>query len=204
MVRTRPRFLFLLGPVFALALLLWAHEHGRADSGGSAEPTPTPKTPQPTAVKPAKPQVVTVGLYIQNIHEIDIKSNSFTAEFYMWFRWKGDLDPTLTYELQNVVNMSDLSRVPIYQDATGAAVAETMQDGSKLQTFHVHGRFGHPFPLAKYPFDAHHIVIAIEDAKLTIDRLSAISSMSFALVRAGSASACSCSSVSTATRCLTS
>jgi hypothetical protein len=179
-VRARPRFLFLLGPLFALALVLWVHARGNAQPGAPDSPDkPREKVPplppdvinKPDPPRPPGPQTVTVGLYIQNIHEVDIKSNSFTAEFYLWFRWKGDIDPTLTYEISNVVNIGDLSRVPIYTDAAGAAAVETLPDGAKLQTFHVHGRFGHPFPLAKYPFDAHHIVIAIEDAKHTIDRL---------------------------------
>src|SRR5262249_38417777 len=75
------------------------------------------------------------------------------------------------YEIDNVVSVGDLSRVPVYTDAAGAPVPEPQPDGSKLQTFHVHGRLGHPFPLAKYPFDTHAIVISIEDAKHSIDEL---------------------------------
>ena len=112
------------------------------------------------------PQTVIVGLYLQNIPEIDIKSNSFAAEFYLWFRWKGDIDPTLTYQLTNATTVSDLSQIPVYTDGSGAAKAEDLPDGYKLQTFHVYGKFGHPFPLARYPFDSHDIVISIEDGKL--------------------------------------
>jgi hypothetical protein len=117
------------------------------------------------------PEVVTIGLYLENVHEIDIKSNSFTAEFYLWFRWKGELDPTQTYEIGNVVSPSDLSRVPIYVDGSGSPVPDDQPDGYKLQTFHVHGRFGHPFPLGRYPFDTHDITISIEDARNTQERL---------------------------------
>ena len=149
-------------PAFALAMLLWAHTRVRADPPAPAD-VPVRQTPAPATGGPA--QTITVGLYLQNIPEIDIKSNSFTAELYIWFRWSGDIDPTLTYQITNAVSVADMSRIPIYTDAAGNPVPEIMPNGEKLQSFHVYGRFGHPFPLAKYPFDDHDIVLSIEDAK---------------------------------------
>lgn len=169
----RRRPLFLLAPGLAIVLVLWAHAHVHADA-----PPPTPPSEPTTRTRPAETgaaeagrQTVTVGLYLQNIPEIDIKSNSFNAEFYLWFRWSGDTDPTLTYQLTNAVSVSDLSQLPIYTDAAGVAKAEELPGGMHLQTFHVYGRFGQPFPLARYPFDNHDIVISIEDAKRPIGRL---------------------------------
>jgi len=163
-------------PGVALAFLFWANARGHAEPPSAAPPVaPAPASPAPPvapAPSPARgPTSVVVGLYIQNIHEIDIKSNSFNAEFYLWFRWKGDLDPTVSYEITNAINPSEMSRIPIYTDAAGTPVPEDQPDGSKLQSFHVYGRFGHPFPLASYPFDSHDIVIAIEDAKHAADEL---------------------------------
>jgi hypothetical protein len=116
-----------------------------------------------TEAKP--PQKVTVGLYLQNIPEIDVKTNSFQAEFYLWFLWTGDDDPTMTYQLTNAISLSDLTRTPIYVDASGAARADALDDGRHYQIFHVYGRFGHPFSLARYPLDDHEIVISLEDAR---------------------------------------
>jgi hypothetical protein len=154
--------------VLALVMVLWVHSRVHADTPAPPE---TPTTPVPAPAPTPVPagahgtDVITVGLYLQNIPDIDIKSNSFTAEFYLWFRWNGDLDPTLTYQLTNAVNLTDLSRIPIYADPAGNPIPEQLPGGEKLQTFHVYGRFGHPFPLARYPFDAHDIVLSIEDAK---------------------------------------
>src|SRR3954466_15595900 len=117
------------------------------------------------------PQTVSVGLYLQNIPDIDIKTNSFGAEFYLWFVWKGDIDPTLTYELTNVVNVSELTKVPIFVDGSGNPAPDLLPDGRHIQQFHVYGRFGHPFPLGKYPFDSHDIVISLEDARHSADAL---------------------------------
>ncbi len=117
------------------------------------------------------PEKVLVGLYLQNIPEIDIKTNSFTAEFYLWFVWKGDIDPTLTYELTNAVNVTELTKVPIFVDKSGNSAPDLLPDGRHLQQFHVYGRFGHPFPLSRYPFDSHDIVISLEDGRHAVDAL---------------------------------
>jgi len=162
---------FRLLPALAVAFILWARVGVQA--GGPA-PAPT-AAGHPVAVAAAptnqQPMNVTVGLYLQNIPEIDIKSNSFTAEFYLWFLWKGDVDPTLSYQLTNAVNIGDLSKTPIYADAEGASAPELLPDGRHLQCFHIYGRFGHPFPLSKYPFDDHDLVISVEDAKFPVARL---------------------------------
>jgi hypothetical protein len=142
-----------------------------ASASASAAPTAPPK---PVPVAPAAkgaPQTVEVGLYLQNIPEIDIKTNSFTAEFYLWFLWAGDLDPTLTFELTNAVNPSELTKTPIFVDASGNSAPDTLPDGRHLQQFHVYGRFGHPFPLSRYPFDDHDIAISLEDGRHANDAL---------------------------------
>ncbi len=157
-------------PAFALAMLLWAHSRVEADTPPPPSPAPEVAHAQPTPI--AGPlQTIVVGLYLQNIPEIDIRSNSFTAEFYIWFRWSGDIDPTLTYQITNAVSLADMSRIPIYTDANGVPVPEIMPNGEKLQSFHIYGHFGHPFPLSRYPFDAHDIVLSIEDAKNPNNRL---------------------------------
>ena len=34
------------------------------------------------------------------------------AEFYIWLRWSGDIDPTVSCQITNAVNLSDLARSP--------------------------------------------------------------------------------------------
>jgi hypothetical protein len=164
------RVLRFAGPALALAVMLMAR------SGVWGQQPSSPTAPPATTIKPqpksgAAPETVSIGLYLQNIPEIDIKTNSFSAEFYMWFAWKGELDPTLSYELTNAVNVSELTKIPIFTDAEGNSVPETLPDGRKLQQFHVYGRFGHPFRLTGYPFDSHDITISIEDARHSVEAL---------------------------------
>ena len=170
--RSALRLVRLVAPAAGLALILLLRTvGGAADKPVAAEPTPPPPKPVASPVSAEGPQKVSVGLYLQNLPEIDIKTNSFSAEFYLWFVWKGDIDPTLTYELTNVVAFTELAKIPVFVDAQGASAPDTLPDGSHLQQFHVYGRFGVPFPLARYPFDSHDIVISLEDARHSSDAL---------------------------------
>lgn len=117
------------------------------------------------------PQQVHIGLYMHHVPELDLRTNSYLADFYLWFRWAGDLDPTETFEFTNLVDGWDVMRVPIYTNDEGAAEADLLPDGSHYQVFHVQGRFGHPFDVRDYPFDSQHIVILIEEAEHTPDEL---------------------------------
>jgi hypothetical protein len=143
------------------------HDESAPASASAAASGPVNQRP---AVRGA-PREITVGLYLQNVPEIDVKTNTFSAELYLWFLWNGDIDPTQTYQLTNALNAAELSRTPVYADASGAPRAETLADGRHYQIFHVYGRFSHPFPLARYPFDEHDIVISIEDSQSASDVL---------------------------------
>lgn len=93
------------------------------------------------------------------------------ADFYMWFRWKGDLDPTKSFEFMNVADMSTLVKTAIYVDDSGAPAPESLDDGSHYQQFHIQGRFTHPFSVHRYPFDEQDVVFEVEDTKALVHQL---------------------------------
>ena len=77
--------------------------------GARSEP-PTPGAP-PDAVTeavaaspaPSGPAKVVVGAYINDIQELDFKSNSYAIDLYVWFRWTpaADFDPSKSMEFMN-------------------------------------------------------------------------------------------------------
>lgn len=123
------------------------------------------------AASAAQPQVVTVGLYLAYVPELDLKTNSYVADFYLWFIWKGNIDPTQTFEFTNVIAPVELSKVPAYTDGAGNPKPDIMPDGRSYQVYHVQGRFWHPFPTINFPFDEQDIVLSIEDSKHSADDL---------------------------------
>src|SRR5690348_8961195 len=41
-----------------------------------------------TSAQPVKPDTVSVGIYINSIHDINFKEKEFTANFWLWLKYK--------------------------------------------------------------------------------------------------------------------
>ena len=155
-------------PALGLAVVLLISAQGRAEQtagsagSGSATDAGSSAPAEPKASPPVKgprPQKVYVGMYFKAVPWIDLKSNTYLVDMYLWFRWNGDIDPTKNFELTNAVQSWDLLKTPVYEEP------DTLDDGSRYQVFHVHGNFAHAFPLQKYPFDTQQIVVELEDSE---------------------------------------
>jgi hypothetical protein len=119
---------------------------------------------------PAPPRQVMLGLYLHHIPELDLKTNSYIADFYLWFLWTGDEDPTTSFEFTNVVGPGELSSVPTYTDAEGKSKPEEVPEGRHYQAFHVQGHFTSPFDVHAYPFDEQSVEIAIESTRYNVSK----------------------------------
>lgn len=122
--------------------------------------------------KKAKPvfQKATVGIYLRQIPEVDVRTNTFSADFYLWLLWSGEENLAETLEFANVFAPSELSKVATYVE-DGKETPEILPDGRKYQVYRVHGRFHQAFSLANYPLDSQRIEIEVEDAKHPISEL---------------------------------
>jgi hypothetical protein len=116
-------------------------------------------TSDASAQTPTAPQRVTIGIYLKDVPDIDVKTNTYLADFYLWFRWKGKLDPTKTFEFTNAVESWDMLKVAVYDQP------ETLPDSSRYQVYHIQLHFTHAFPLQDYPFDEQDLVIEVEDSE---------------------------------------
>ncbi len=129
----------------------------RPDASEAAAKSPT-----------ALPRQVTIGLYLHHIPELDLKTNSYVADFYLWFLWTGEDDPTTSFEFTNVVGPAELSSVPTYADAEGKSKPEEVSGGRHYQAFHVQGHFTSPFDVHAYPFDEQSVEIGIESNRYNL------------------------------------
>jgi hypothetical protein len=122
--------------------------------------------------KPKVQEKVTVGVYLKELPDIDVKSNTYIADFYIWFLWKGDTDPTKSWEFVNIIEPNNTSKVAVYTDEEkGDPKPDKLPDGTSYQVYHVQGKFTHPFNLKDYPFDEQDIVLDLEDAEHSIGEL---------------------------------
>ncbi|MEI7915633.1 MAG: hypothetical protein WCH82_12865 [Mycobacteriaceae bacterium] len=137
-MRTAVRLL-VVGYVFGLMLI---------GSRGIASAAPAPA-----------PEQVTVGVYVQNVQHVDLTTNSFSADFYVWLRWKNpDIDAPAGIEIMNVFESWALTKTEIY------AEPRKQSDGSLVWLARYQGQFNAPLSVSDYPFQKQTLSIIIENA----------------------------------------
>jgi hypothetical protein len=146
-------------PLFFSAILFLSVGDSQAEllQKGSLRPQEQP---------PASAQIVKIGFYPISVHHMDVASNTYDIDTYIWFRWKGKIDPTKTIEFINMVEDWG-GKVTFLQPAP-----KREPDGSLYQILRLEGLFTHPFSLSDYPLDRHPLSIRIEDQTYGIDRLA--------------------------------
>ena len=109
----------------------------------------------------AAPSRVTVGAYLNDIQNLELKSHSYAVDLYLWFRWKDPLlDPASTAEFMNPYELWGHNRAPVYPKPVRLA------GGELYQVTRIQGRFSRKLPLNDYPFDRQTLTVEFEDAAL--------------------------------------
>ncbi len=132
------------------------------------------------AVQPlaAQPQEARVGFYLMNLYGLNMDEHSFYADFYVWFKWRGDIDPT-NIEFVNTIEKWSMATVGFDGDSTPVV----LKDGTKYKIFRKEGRFFHAFSLNRFPLDQHMLDIQIENPEHPADSLIYLPDTNAALIR---------------------
>ncbi len=113
-----------------------------------------------------EPDKVYIGAYINDIQNIDLHTDSYHVDLYVWFRWKNPaIDPSKSAEFMNTFAPSEHVHTMIYDKP------QKMPDGSFYNVFRHQGRFSTKFPLQRYPFNKQDLQIAIEDTVNPADQM---------------------------------
>lgn len=100
----------------------------------------------------AKPTDVYIGVYINQIYDVSLKENKFSADLYVWFRWLGDsVKPVESFE---VVNGRIDSKEGVY---------ETKVKGFNYASCRVNATITKFWDVSKFPLDNHILTVEIED-----------------------------------------
>lgn len=105
------------------------------------------------------PEKVKVGMFVDGITSVSMADNQFTADFYLWFKWKGSIDPSATYDLSNAINEWGMTVKPFYDEPT------TLPSGEKYQGFRVQGAFVESWNFRDYPRTTLPLTIQIQDGR---------------------------------------
>jgi len=126
----------------------------------------------------AQPQEAQVGFYLMNLYGLDMEEHSFYADFYVWFKWRGDLDPT-NIEFVNTIEKWSMASAGFDGDSTPVV----LKDGTKYKIFRKEGRFFHAFSLNRFPLDKHMLDIQIENPEYPATTLLYVPDTNAALIR---------------------
>lgn len=108
----------------------------------------------PAFADDAGPTTAYIGVYVNQVDALSLKDNQFTADFAIWFRWKGGAaSPAETFEV--VGGRLDA------QDNTPYA---NELDGWRYSSRRVVATVTQFWNVSRFPLDDHTLRIAIEDA----------------------------------------
>jgi hypothetical protein len=73
-----------------------------ASATEDASAAPTGESSETPSNEP-HPRPVYVGIYTFHVPSLDLASNAYLMDFYLWFRWHGnDIDPSSSFEFMNL------------------------------------------------------------------------------------------------------
>jgi branched-chain amino acid transport system substrate-binding protein len=108
-----------------------------------------------------KTQVVYTGIDLNEVSNLDVKNSTFTADFYIWFRYEGDFDESKV-EFVNAVS-------PV---ALGNPIAQDTYNGQTYHAYRVKADFKSNFNFRAYPFDKQTLNITIRNRDLTREQMT--------------------------------
>ena len=126
----------------------------------------------------AQPQEAQVGFYLMNLYGMNMDEHSFYADFYVWFKWRGEIDPT-NIEFVNSIEKWSMDNAAFDGDSTPVV----LKDGTKYKIFRKEGRFFHAFSLNRFPLDQHSLDIQIENPEYPASSLVYVPDTNAALIR---------------------
>ena len=128
----------------------------------------------PSAVADEPTDKVTVGVFVNDLQDLDLATDSYTMDFYLWLRWRNPkIDPSMSIETMNS-NAFQNTTSSASGGVTGKALYPTpidQPDGSKYQILRYQGVFSRRMNLEKFPFDTQNLVLIFEDSVASLPRL---------------------------------
>lgn len=104
-------------------------------------------------------RVAYIGLGINEISNLNTASQTFTADFFLWFRYTGDATASEIL----FTNAMDPSL------SVGDPMQLTESEAETYVMYRVHGEFSQPLDFHDYPWDTHNLRIGFENLTLNND-----------------------------------
>lgn len=110
-------------------------------------------------------QVVYAGLDFTEISELDNKNSTFTADFYLWFRYQGDFDDSAI----ELINLFQPAKRPLGEPIS--IWHSPIESGVTTKTYRLKTQFKVELDLRNYPLDQQQLAIYFRHNHLTKNKL---------------------------------
>jgi hypothetical protein len=152
--------LIVFGALALCAGLSIVHATAAAPVTGAVDTTRYEAAPPPQRGA----EVVYLGVEPIQSYNVDLTKDTFQTSFYIWWRWKGPIDPSSTTDVVNSTNSSSAFAVQYsYLNSAGAESPTRLRDGYEYQTAKISTGVSDPFSVARYPLDSHDLTVRIEN-----------------------------------------
>lgn len=112
---------------------------------------------RPVSTPESAPQRVTLGLYIADLHSVDLREASFAADFYIWMRYPKAADEAAAKEIEKIEFVN--GKVETFEEQDRKIVGE-----QSYVCWKARGTFRFYPALQNYPFDKQYLSIQVEHA----------------------------------------
>jgi len=154
------KVLFSLLAIFTLLISLpLSASHVDSDTSRGERGTFTPQE----KIAPGA-QIVHVGIEPTEVFGVNLADGTWRANFYIWWRWSGDLDPsTTTYFTNNADAAVSQSVKYAYTDANGKPKPLIQANGEKYQYAYIRMGFIEVYQVQRFPLDHQYLTMKIEN-----------------------------------------
>jgi branched-chain amino acid transport system substrate-binding protein len=111
-------------------------------------------------------RVVYAGMDINKLNRID--KTSFTADFYVWFRYNGNDEPTEIQFPDAIINSVNPT-APVFDGKE--PIKSQVINGLNYRLYRVRGEFRNAFDFRDYPFDSQKLNLRFDNPNLSTARL---------------------------------
>lgn len=119
-----------------------------------------------------KANVVYVGVDFNDISELNTANSTYTADFYIWFRYKDNKnEETKDFDRVNFVNIFDPDDDLDHEKHFFKEGKSSLEPGIVIKTYRIKTQFKGTFDFHDYPLDKQVLPLKFQHKKLTKDQL---------------------------------
>jgi branched-chain amino acid transport system substrate-binding protein len=108
-------------------------------------------------------RVVTTGFNINEVQDLNAAAQTFGADFFIWFKYRGDEPGPTEVTFANAVNPSL---------ALGDPLRKSLSNGVFYELYRVRGTFRATMDFADFPFDSQRLPIVVQNASLPSTKIA--------------------------------